>query len=108
VLAAHPAVCHVSYPGLPSHPDHAVARRLLGELGFGGMVSFGLAGGDPALRTFLNTLRIPTLAVSLGDVGSLIWPFAGADLIRFSVGTEDLADLAADVSGALDAAGREA
>ncbi len=105
LLEAHPAVAHVSYPGLDCHPDHAVATRLLGDRGSGGMVSFGLAGGKPALRAFLNTLYIPTIAVSLGDVGSLIWPFSGSDLIRFSVGTEDLPDLTADLTRALDAAG---
>jgi len=99
-LAAHPAVAAVHYPGLPSDPGHAVARRLVGDR-FGGMLSFRLQGGEGATGPFLNALELCTLAVSLGDCSTLIWPFAGTDLIRLSVGIEDADDLEADLAGAL-------
>ncbi len=106
LLAAHPAVASVSYPGLPDHPQHAVAQRLVEDRGYGGMLSFSLAGGAEASRGFLNALELPTIAVSLGDAGSLIWPFRayGSDpgVIRLSVGIEDIADLEADFQAALD------
>jgi cystathionine beta-lyase/cystathionine gamma-synthase len=104
LLHAHSAVAKVNYPGLPSHPDHDLARHLLGSTSprFGGMLSFVLQGGQAANGPFLNDLELCTLAVSLGDVSTLIWPFAGTDLIRLSVGVEDVADLEADLLGALD------
>ncbi len=101
LLAAHPAVGAVHYPGLPTHPGHEAARRLV-QAGdqFGGMLAFALR--DPAgVGPFLNALRLPTLAVSLGECGSLIWPVEGSDLIRLSVGIEDIADLEADFRQAL-------
>ena len=99
LLAAHPAVAEVNYPGLPGHPGHEVARRLVGdgEGRFGGMVSFRPRGGRAALAPFLDALQVATIAVSLGDCSTLAWPFAGTDLIRLSVGIEDAADLEADV-----------
>jgi cystathionine beta-lyase/cystathionine gamma-synthase len=103
-LAADPAVETVHYPGLPVHPQHEVARRLVGER-FGGMLAFGLAGGEAALGRFLGTLELPTIAVSLGDTATLIWPLAGSSLIRLSVGLEDWADLDADFAAALGAVG---
>lgn len=99
-LAAHPAVAVVHYPGLPADPGHAVARRLVGDR-FGGMLSFRLRGGEGAIGPFLNALELCTLAVSLGDCSTLVWPFAGTDLIRLSVGIEDAADLETDLAGAL-------
>jgi methionine-gamma-lyase len=102
LLEAHPAVATISYPGLHSHSHHTVAHRLVGDRGYGGMLSFTLAGGDPALRRFLNALEIPTIAVSLGDVSTLIWPFRDAEVIRLSVGIEDIADLEADFMATLD------
>jgi cystathionine beta-lyase/cystathionine gamma-synthase len=103
LLAAHPAVCRVDYPGLPEHEGHALARRLVGpsEDRFGGMLSFSLRGGRESVGPFLNALTLCTLAVSLGDCGTLIWPFAGSDLIRLSVGIEDAADLEADLLAGL-------
>ncbi|MDP9364295.1 MAG: aminotransferase class I/II-fold pyridoxal phosphate-dependent enzyme [Chloroflexota bacterium] len=103
LLSAHPAVAEVNYPGLPADPGHAVARRMVGagDDRFGGMLSFRLAGGCEATGPFLNALRLCTLAVSLGEYSTLIWPFAGTDLIRLSVGIEDAADLEADLAGAL-------
>lgn len=100
LLAAHPAVAAVHYPGLTAHPGHVIARRLAGNH-FGGMLAFELAGGEAAVRPFLNALELPTIAVSLGDVSTLIWPIAGSGKLRLSVGLEDLSDLAADFTNAL-------
>lgn len=100
LLEAHPAVREVRYPGLSSHPRHDVAQRLVGDR-FGGMLAFELAGGEPVVGPFLDALRIPTIAVGLGDCGTLIWPLAGTGRLRLSVGLEDLADLEADFAHAL-------
>ncbi len=107
LLAAHPAVRAVHYPGLPGDPGHAAAARMLGDGQdrFGGMVSFSLAGGKPATAAFVDALRIATIAVSLGDVSTLVWPWHDRDLVRLSVGIEDGDDLERDVLAALDAAG---
>ncbi len=112
LLAAHPAVAAVYYPGLPDDPGHAVARHLVGadapgiapETRFGGMLAFRLAGGNAAVGPVLDALRLPTIAVSLGDCASLIWPVDGTGLVRLSVGLEDIADLEADFAQALDRA----
>ena len=95
-----PAVSVVHYPGLTSHPGHAIASTLVGRH-FGGMLSFELAGGEAAVGPFLNALELPTIAVSLGDVSTLIWPLPGSGLLRLSVGLEDLDDLTADFTTAL-------
>jgi methionine-gamma-lyase len=119
LLAAHPkvAVCH--YPGLASFPQHELAQRQM-QLP-GGMVAFELKGGSEAGRRFMNALRLITRAVSLGDAESLAQhpasmthSFYTAEereahlisegLVRISAGLEDLDDLLADVSQALDAA----
>ena len=116
-LATHEKVAAVNYAGLASHPDHAYATELLS--GFGGMLSFRLAGGLPATEVFLEALRVPVVAPSLGGVESLvtrpaITSHAGMtpadrekvgvtdDLIRFSCGIEHPDDLVADLSHALD------
>jgi cystathionine gamma-synthase len=122
LLEAHPDVERVHYPGLASDPGHALARRQ--QHGFGGMVSFALRGGEPAVRAFLAGLRHFTLAESLGGVESLIAHPAtmthasmdeaararagiGPGLLRLSVGIEDGDDLCEDLRGALcRAAGR--
>jgi cystathionine gamma-synthase len=115
-LDGHPAVRKVFWPGLPDHPGHQLARRQQG--GFGAMLSFELAGGEPAVRAFLDGLNEFTLAESLGGVESLIahpvtMTHAGMDadararagigpgLLRISVGIEDAADLVADLQAAL-------
>ena len=115
-LERHPAVAKVHYPGLPEHPGHALARRQ--QSGFGAMLSFELAGGEPAVEAFLDGLECFTLAESLGGVESLIAhpasmthaamePAArqragiGSGLLRVSVGIEDAADLTADLAAAL-------
>jgi cystathionine beta-lyase/cystathionine gamma-synthase len=106
LLAAHPVVDKVHYPGLPEDRGHALAVRLLGEGGdrFGGMVSFSLTGGRPATAAFIDTLSIATIAVSLGDASTLVWPWHDRDLIRLSVGIEDGDDLEHDIARALAAA----
>jgi cystathionine beta-lyase/cystathionine gamma-synthase len=117
-LAGHPKVRQVYYPGLPSHPQHALAARQM--RGFGGMVSFDL-GSLEAARRLLNAVRLFALAESLGGVESLIShpatmthasvPTArraaigiSDGLVRISAGIEDLDDLTADLAQALDAA----
>ena len=118
LLSAHPAVASVFYPGLPNHPGHGLARRQM--RGFGGMVSFVLTGGEPAALDVARSTSLFTLAESLGAVESLIehphrmTHASAADsplavdpgLIRLSVGLETLDDLLADLTDALDRAGR--
>jgi cystathionine gamma-synthase len=113
MLASHPAVAAVHYPGLASHPGHAVAQRQMS--GFGGMVSFQLAGGEAAALEVCRRTQVFTLAESLGAVESLIEhpgrmthaSVAGtanevpSDLVRLSVGIEDPDDLLADLQSAL-------
>jgi cystathionine beta-lyase/cystathionine gamma-synthase len=115
-LAAHPKVTRVHYPGLPSHPQHALARRQM--RGFGGLIAFEL-GSIERSRTLLNNVRLMALAESLGGVETLISHPASMthasvprerrlaigltdDMVRVSVGIEDLADLREDLLQALD------
>jgi cystathionine gamma-synthase len=115
-LAAHPKVERVHYPGLPGHPGHEVARRQM--RGFGGVVSFELRGTLADGSRFVDALRIPQIAPSLGGVESLVEqpslmsffelsPEQRAalgikdNLVRYSVGIEDVADLIADLRQAL-------
>jgi cystathionine beta-lyase/cystathionine gamma-synthase len=101
-LAEHPAVEWVSYPGLESHPQHEVARRLLGER-FGGMMSMRLKGGTAEMNRFANRLKLCDLGVSLGDVYTLVYPQPRRDnLIRISTGCEDIDDILADFRQALE------
>jgi cystathionine gamma-lyase len=119
-LEQRPEVERVLYPGLPSHPQHDLAARQMSC--FGGMLSFTLRGGLPEARRFLEAVRIPALAESLGGVESLIEhpaimthasvpAAARAELgitdgfVRLSVGIESEADLLADLAQALDAIG---
>ncbi len=115
-LAAHEAVRHVYYPGLPTHPQHALAARQ--QSGFGAMLSFELDGGEVAIRAFLDGLEHFSLAESLGGVESLVAHPASmthaamapearrragiADgLLRLSVGIEDGGDLLYDLNAGL-------
>jgi cystathionine beta-lyase/cystathionine gamma-synthase len=115
-LERHPAVARVSYPGLPSHPDHAVAKRLM--TGFGGIVTFACRGGPEAARRVADRVRLIANAPSLGGAESLLsLPLhtshamstpeeraaagIGDDLVRLSVGLEDVADVTADLDQAL-------
>lgn len=115
-LGSDPRVAFVAYPGLPSHPQHALAERLL-QHGAGGMMAFAVDGDPHAQNRFVSNLRLITSAVSLGHDESLIvhvgtggprvarYPeeFRRWGHLRFSVGLEDPADLIADLSAALDA-----
>ncbi len=118
-LERHPQVERVTYPGLPSHPQHALARRQMA--GFGGMLTFVIRGGLPAARAFLENVRIFACAESLGGVESLIEHPAimthasvpkatrealGIDdgLIRVSAGIEAVEDLVADLERGFAAA----
>jgi len=112
-LLAHPSVGQVHYPGLPEHPGHEIAARQMS--GFGGMVSFTLRGGEEAALKVCELARLFTLGESLGGVESLIEhpgrmthaSAAGSalevppDLVRLSVGIEDVDDLLADLAQAL-------
>jgi cystathionine beta-lyase/cystathionine gamma-synthase len=115
-LEKHPAVEKVMYPGLASHPQHALAKEQM--KGFGGMVSFVLKGGEESARQFLGTTKLFSLAESLGGVESLVChpvsmthgsiPKAERDargvvdaLVRLSVGIEDIDDLLKDLEAGL-------
>jgi cystathionine beta-lyase len=120
-LAGHPQVARVHYPGLPTHPGHALAGRQMS--GYGGMISFELAGTLAHAAAFLKALRVFACAESLGGVESLaehpalmthasLPPEArravgiGDGLIRLSVGLEDAGDLVADLEIGMAAAAR--
>jgi len=113
-LETHPAIARVHYPGLASHPDHAIARRLM--TGFGGVVSFEPVGGRPAASACVDRLEIPRIGPTLGGVESIVQQqalFISPDpverarygipdgLIRYAVGIEDIRDLIADLDRAL-------
>lgn len=115
-LEAHPKVLKVFYPGLPSHPQHSLAKQQMS--GYGGMVSFVINGNLDTANKFLSLLKLFTLAESLGGVESLaeipsvmthasLTPEArqslgiSDSLVRLSVGVEETSDLVADVCGAL-------
>ena len=86
----------VFYPGLESHPQHLLAKKMFSN-GFGGMVSFHLKGGHETMAKFVDNVKLMPIAVSLGDVQTLIYPkHHNGDLIRLSVGCEDVNDLIAD------------
>jgi len=95
-LETHPKVEWVRYPGLVSHPDHAVARRLLGDR-FGAMVTFRPRGGIEGMAAFTDHLALCDIGVSLGDIHTLVYPQPKRDgLIRLSIGCEDVEDLVED------------
>ena len=76
---------------------------LLGDTGaMGGMVTISLNGGAESVAPFVESLKVITLATSLGDTSSLAWPILGTDLVRLSIGLEDEADLLADLDNALE------
>lgn len=119
VLNNHDLVDQVYYPGLETHPGHEIAKRQ--QRGFGGMVSFEIAGGEEELRAFVESLKYFSLAESLGGVESLVCHPAsmthapvskealaeagiGQNLIRLSIGLESSEDLVADLLEALEAA----
>ena len=107
-LADHPAVEAVHYPGLASHPGHDVAKRQMRD--FGGMLSFRVKGGRDAALAVAGRLKLITNATSLGGSESLIehrasvegpTPFSPQNLLRFSVGLENVEDLIDDLAQAL-------
>ena len=116
-LVNHPKVAWIKYPGLESHPQYELAKKQM--RGFGSMLSFGLKGGFEAGKKLMNSVRLSTLAVSLGGVETLIQHPASMthasvprdeklkagitdDLIRYSVGIENVHDLVNDLSQALE------
>ena len=119
-LAEHAGVARVHYPGLPTHPQHALALQQMQD--FGTIVSFDLRGGAGAVRRFADSLELFALAASLGSTESLVLTpqmMGGRELsaeqqrisaitdgtIRLSIGLEDTEDLIADIGRALSAAG---
>lgn len=116
-LERHPKVARVNYPGLETHPQHALARRQMS--GFTGMMSVELKGDLGAVKRFVTSLKFVDCAVSLGGVSTLVVPVAamwghqhtpeqrraigiGDGLVRISVGAEDERDLLADFAQALE------
>ena len=114
--STHPAFRRVHHPGLPTHPDHTVAKATLD--GFGGMLGLELAGGGPAADRFLQRLQLVTHAPSLGGVDTLVREprFTSHSkmtseeraaigipdgFLRFSIGLEAIDDLIADLTQAL-------
>ena len=119
-LETHPAIEKVIYPGLTSHPQHALAKTQMS--GFGGIVSIVLKGGFDAAKRFCERTELFTLAESLGGVESLVNHPAvmthasipverraqlgiSDALVRLSVGVEDVGDLRGDLERALEASG---
>jgi methionine-gamma-lyase len=115
-LENQPQVERVYYPGLPSHPQHELAKRQM--KGFGAVIAFSIKGGYAETQRFVSALKLPPNAVSLGGVESLVvhtaamWEgtmneeqmqLAGipANFVRFSVGIEHIEDLKEDVRQAL-------
>jgi Fe-S cluster biogenesis protein NfuA len=110
----HPALASVLYPGLPSHPGHAIAARQMNG-GFGGMLSIRVAGGERAAMAVAGSVKVFKRATSLGGVESLIehrrsteGPSSPVpdDLLRLSIGLESPEDLIADLDAALNAVDR--
>lgn len=102
VLRDHPEVDWVRYPGLDTDAAHDVASKYMPN-GFGGMISFRMTKGKPAMATFCESLELAGVAVSLGDLHTLAYPMPKRDfMVRLSVGCEDPDDLIADVTQALD------
>jgi len=118
-LAAHQKIERVNYPGLPVHPQHGLARQLFGERGFGGMLSFEIAGADQAQAfRFMEALELCLPATTLGDIYTLVLHPATTShrtltpeqraqvgirdgLVRLSAGIEDVDDIIADLEQAL-------
>lgn len=115
-LGQHPAISHVYYPGLPTHPQHELAKRQMA--GMGGIVSFEVKGGYEVAKSFINALRLAMISFSLGDPETLVQHPASMThssippeerikfnitdgLIRLSTGLEDAADIIADLEQAL-------
>jgi cystathionine gamma-synthase/methionine-gamma-lyase len=118
-LATHPRIARVNYPGLPQHPQHELARQLLNQRGFGGVLSFEIKNADKAKTfRFMEALQLCLAATTLGDIYTLVLHPAtsshrsltpeqraqvgiGDGLVRLSAGIEDVDDLIADLDNAL-------
>jgi len=118
-LETHPAVTWVSYPGLTSHPSHVTAKKYL-KNGYGAILAFGIKGGEEAGRKLINNVKLFSLLANVGDAKSLIIHPASTthrqlgpeeqlstgvteDLVRLSVGIEDVQDIIADLDQGLTA-----
>ncbi|EHA8591561.1 putative Cystathionine gamma-synthase 1, chloroplastic [Cocos nucifera] len=116
-LEEHPKIIRVYHPGLPSHPEHHIAKKQM--TGFGGVVSFEVAGDLRTTMKFVDSLKIPYLAPSFGGCESIVdqpaimsyWDLSASErvtygikdnLVRFSFGVEDFEDLKADIVQALE------
>jgi O-acetylhomoserine (thiol)-lyase len=116
-LAEHPAVAWVSYPGLPNHPSYERVQKYLPR-GAGAILTFGIKGGREAGKKFINSLELFSLLANVGDAKSLVIHPASTthqqltpeeqlasgvteDLVRLSIGLEDVDDLIADLDQAL-------
>lgn len=116
-LAEHPAVAWVSYPGLPNHPSYELVQKYLPR-GAGAILTFGIKGGREAGKKFINSLKLFSLLANVGDAKSLVIHPASTthqqltpeeqlasgvteDLVRLSIGLEDVDDLIADLEQAL-------
>ena len=103
-LTAHPAVAEVNYPGLPGSDGYDVLAGMNGGQA-GGLLSFRLMDDPVSTRAFIDALDLCTVAVSLGEPLTLIWPYRDG-LIRLAVGLEDIEDLTDDLTTGLEAAGQ--
>ncbi len=100
-LSAHPKIEWVKYPGLPNHSQYELAKTLLPD-GYGGILSFRIKGGTKEMNLFANSHKLFAKGVSLGDVCTLIYPQKWRDnLIRISVGCEDIEDIIEEFDSAL-------
>lgn len=120
-LSLHPRIAKVNFPGLPNHPQHTLANQLFAGRGFGGMVSFEIAGADKtAVFRFMEAMQLCQAATTLGDVYTLVLHPATSShrgltpaeraqigipegLVRLSAGIEDITDILADLEQALAA-----
>jgi len=116
-LDKHPCVTWVNYPGLPSHPDHAMAKKYLPQ-GYGAIVGFGIKGGKDAGVKFIESVKLASHVANIGDAKTLVVHPASTthsqqneteriaagvpdDFIRISVGLENIDDILADLDQAL-------
>ena len=122
-LEQNPKIAKTNYPGLPAHPQHALAQRLMGERGYGGMLSFEIAGADQAqVFRFMESLQLCLPATTLGDIYTLVLHPATSShrslsesergkigirpgLVRLSAGIEAADDIIADLAQALNRSG---
>ena len=118
-LEDHPLVTWVNYPGLPSHPDHELTCKYLSK-GAGSILGFGIKGGLPAARKFIESVKLASHLANIGDAKTLVIHPASTthsqqtpeeleaagitdDYVRISVGLEDIEDIQADLEQALRA-----